>query len=51
MMLFSLDKETIYRERLIDNQFNKFEYLKNNYALIQTIPDVVSVILRYLFMY
>jgi len=48
MMLSVLKEEKINLEQLINNHINQFEYLKVNYALLQTIPGVGPVVSRYM---
>ena len=48
MILRVLKAEKINLEQLINTHINQFEYLKVNYALLQTIPGVGPVVSRYM---
>jgi len=47
-MLVALNDEKKSLERLIDNHINQYAYLKNNYALLQSIPGIGPVVSRYM---
>jgi len=47
-LLVALNNEKVHLEKLIDSHINQHEYLKINYALLQTIPGVGPVVSRYM---
>lgn len=47
-MLVVLSDEKKSLERLIDNHINQYVYLKDNYALLQSIPGIGPVVSRYM---
>jgi len=45
-LLVALNNEKVHLEKLIDSHISQHEYLKHNYALLQTIPGVGPVVSR-----